>query len=140
MASRSARLNPWPLGGDVITFEALTAQIHAEALVRISGDEEAWDTALGARDSDRLFEEAWSEAHDFLRAAASEEDWLKARDLSREAFLPVSKRTGQHEIASYVADDVELLSLAALTRVSNTFADQLYSAYVTSGFAVPPIA
>lgn len=121
----------------MITFEALTAQIHAQSLVRISGDAEAWDSALAARDSDRL--EAWSVAHDTLRAAASEEDLLRARDLSREAFLPVSNRTGQNEIASYVADHVELLSLAALTRVSNTFVDQLYSAYVRAGFAAPPL-
>lgn len=98
IASRSAPVNCGPLGGDVITFEALTTEIHAQSLVRISGDAEAWDAALDARDSDRLFEEAWSEAHATLKAAASEETCSEhalslVKHFYRSATVRVSTRS-----------------------------------------------
>jgi hypothetical protein len=123
----------------VITFENLSEQILSRSLVRTFGNAEAWDAALDARDSDPQFESAWLAAHEAVGRAASESDHGRARELARKAFLPVSEHTRQHEIASYVADDIELLALGSLTQASNEFLEQLYSAYVRVGFAVPPL-
>ncbi len=123
----------------MVSFEDLAEQIREGSLVRIPDDQVAWDAALDARDSDLQFENSFSAAYEVVWCAASEVDRTRSSELSRLAFFPVSEHTGQHEIASYVAEDVELLALDALTGSANRFVEQLYSAYVRAGFAVPPL-
>lgn len=72
-----------------------------------------------------------------MNAASSEESRVAARKPAELTFLPVSRITHQHEIASDVADDIELLACAALSQVKNLFVEQLYSAYLRDGFAIP---
>lgn|GEM_PF-1779888 len=73
------------------------------------------DAALDARDSDRSLTAAWAAVHERIEEAwASSPPDERRRDLveriRREAFFTVSEATSQHEIASYVSDDLDLVA------------------------------
>jgi predicted membrane-bound mannosyltransferase len=49
--------------------------------------------------------------------------------IRRESFLAVSRATRQHEIASYVSDDLDLIVRARLVGASSGFIGELWEAY-----------
>jgi hypothetical protein len=100
------------------------------------------DAAVDARDRDGEFDLAWVRACnqvDRLWAGAEVEPELRAlaEDIRREGFLSVSRATGQHEIASYVSDDLDLLVRGRLVGLSDPFLDRLWYDYERGEFPTP---
>ena len=81
---------------------------------------------LDQRDSS-LFETLWLEA----RAEVPEG---KAPEELKHIFISVSNATNQHEIASYIADDIELISHAKMSESKNKFVIQLAKKYANGEF------
>jgi hypothetical protein len=101
------------------------------------------DAALDAR-HDPPFDAAWVQQSDeveplWAAAALSADAQELAEEIRREAFLAVSRATGQHEIASYVSDDFELVVHGRLAGVDSSFLNQLWAAYERGQFPMPPL-
>lgn len=108
--------------------------------MRVAPEPELCDSALEIRDADEKFEEQWLNLSAQVSEHAFQSDEREvAKQLAKKAFLSVSKVTNQHEIASYVADDIELLALACLAEIQSEFAEQLYQGYRRDGFGKPPL-
>ena len=125
-----------------LTFELLTSQIENGQLVHLGCDRAEWDAARNSRETNREFDQAWLTARKHVTFAAENappDSRSLAADLARRAFLIVSQLTGQHEIASFVSDDIELLALASLASVHDTFIERLDAGYILNGFAKPPL-
>ena len=60
---------------------------------------------------------------------ASEEDVAALDQIRQQAFLAASRASGQHEIASYVSDDFELIGKALVLGVDIAFVSSLYQSY-----------
>jgi hypothetical protein len=100
------------------------------------------NAALDARDGDefaaewtRLFKEVerrWSEAPISAEARAT------AEVIRRESFLAVSRATGQHEIASYVSDDLDLIVRSRLLGMAEPLVTTLWDCYDRCRFPRPP--
>jgi hypothetical protein len=60
-------------------------------------------------------------------------------DIRRESFLAVSRATGQHEIASYVSDDFDLIVRASLIGMTEPLLDRMWEVYERGEFPVPPL-
>ncbi len=91
------------------------------------------DAILDARDG-KAFSDKWmqsyntvNEAWSQLTLAAGIESELE--DIRRESFMIVSNATDQHEIASCVSDDFEIIAKAAATETEDSFILSLWSAY-----------
>lgn len=100
------------------------------------------DAALDARDSDRSFEAAWAAVHERIEQAwASSPLDDQRRDLleriRREAFIAVSRATSQHEIASYVSDDLDLIARGEALGLSDPFLGWLWDSYDKGQFPMP---
>jgi hypothetical protein len=105
----------------------------------------ARDSALDARDSNQSFVSAWAATHRLI-----EEAWATSplaagqRDLAERvrhaAFLAVSRATSQHEIASYVSDDLELIARGIALGLSDPLLERLRESYERGQFPVPPLA
>jgi hypothetical protein len=103
-----------------------------------------WDGLLDARDSDGDFEAQWlrvSAGINELMSAAKVETEARqfAEDIGRELFLAVSQITGGHELASYVADDFELIARAVATGYDDPWLNGLWMAYKANGLPEPPV-
>jgi hypothetical protein len=89
---------------------------------------------LDARDGDADFEAEWLRCYKTI-----EEQWNAAEidaaatalkeDVRRESFLTVSRATTQHEIASYVSDDFDLIARASLLGMNDPFVNRMWEAY-----------
>src|SRR5262249_18397892 len=91
------------------------------------------DKALDARDGDPEFEACWLSAFEELEnrwpsGDVSDSERAIALEIQHEGFLQVSRSTAQHEIASYVADDLDLLVRAKLIGLQSEFLDELWAA------------
>lgn len=102
------------------------------------------DAALDARDSDTAFAAEW--AREFERvgkrwaaAAITAEARGAAEDIRKESFLAVSRATRQHEIASYVSDDFDLIVRGRLVGAAGGFLGQLWAVYDRGEFPRPPL-
>ena len=92
------------------------------------------DAILDARDGDAAFELEWTRCYKAIEAQwpAADIDAETARaveDVRREAFLAVSRATVQHEIASYVSDDFDLIGRGAILGLDDAFLNGLWEAY-----------
>jgi hypothetical protein len=105
------------------------------------------DSLLDRRDSDSAFDknyrEIW-ERNEKLKFILNR-DWTEP--VRKQSFLTVSKATEQHEIASCVSEDFELIAWESLALVdkanSNSgtpFVEWLYSQYKSGNFPCPPYA
>jgi hypothetical protein len=101
------------------------------------------DAVLDARDSDGEFESAWlalreeiEEAWMFMPVSAAVSDTITR--ISREVFAAVSQATSQHEIASYVSDDLDLIARGKVLGLSNPLLSWLSEAYDRGHFPTPP--
>jgi hypothetical protein len=100
------------------------------------------DDALDARDSDKAFDSAWCEAWELVEARRSAADPAPLlQDLvdriRKASFLAVSNATGQHEVASYVSDDFDLIVRGRAVDAHHEALDRLYAAYERGEFPVP---
>jgi hypothetical protein len=100
------------------------------------------DAALDARDRTGEFDLAWVRACNQVEglwavAAVGPELRSLAEDIRREGFLAVSQATGQHEIASYVSDDLDVIVRSRLVDFQDPFLDRLWQDYERSVFPVP---
>jgi hypothetical protein len=101
------------------------------------------DAALKARD-DHEFDAEWVRHLDeidrlWASAAVTAEARALAEDIRRESFLAVSSASQQHEIASYVSDDFDLIVRSRLVGARARFLDQLWDVYDRGEFPRPLI-
>lgn len=92
------------------------------------------DTILDGRDGDAVFQSQWIRCNNQI-----EEQWRFAdvkpeltsriEDVRRESFLTVTRATTQHEIASYVSDDFDLIVRGAVLGMNDDFLNSLWDAY-----------
>lgn len=92
------------------------------------------DGVLDARDGDPEFEQVLSELSMTIEARWTEvlpPECVRhdVDAICEHAFLAVSRATGQHEVASYVSDDFELMALGAALHFSHPTLDRLWTAY-----------
>ncbi|HJZ92787.1 MAG TPA: hypothetical protein VKE40_18075 [Gemmataceae bacterium] len=102
------------------------------------------NAALDARDGDTEFDAEWTrtlkEIEDRWVGASVERDLKSlAADIRRESFLVVSQATRQHEIASYVSDDLDLIVRGRLVGVAAPLLERLWAAYERGEFPTPPL-
>lgn len=100
------------------------------------------NAALDARDQDGEFDQNWVHAFNEVTRVWKDtevEAELRAlaEDIRREAFLAVSRATNQHEIASYVSDDLDLIVRGRILGLKDRFLDGLWSDYERSEFPAP---
>jgi hypothetical protein len=62
-----------------------------------------------------------------------------AERIRKHVFLAVSEASGQHEIASYVSDDFDLIVRARVAGVKSAFLERLWAAYQAQGLPSPGI-
>ena len=92
------------------------------------------DSILDERDGDADFEAHWKRCYDEIEAKWATADVNKDAiaqkdDVRRETFLSVSRATEQHEIASYVSDDFDIIVRGSLLGINDNFLDDLWAAY-----------
>ena len=100
------------------------------------------DEILDERDSNAGFEAQWMRCYNLI-----EEKWQPANikqelitlkdDVRRESFLSVSLATNQHEIASYVSDDFDLIIRGILLGINDEFLNSLWEAYNQNEIPTP---
>ena len=90
------------------------------------------------RRGEEEFEKPWLECFRRIKtvweqsglAATTQELMDEAR---KQSFLVVSRATHQHEMASYVSDDFELISKSVVLGLSDAYATELLSIYRRGG-------
>jgi len=92
------------------------------------------DTILNERDGDADFEARWIRCNNQIEdqwrfADVKQEMTSLIEDVCRESFLKVSRATTQHEIASYVSDDFDLIVRGAVLGMNDDFLNRLWDAY-----------
>jgi hypothetical protein len=102
------------------------------------------DAALDARDSDDDFDSAWCKVSEDVKRRCKEvgmSAWVKSliERIRQESFLAVSRATKQHEIASYVSDDFELMAMGRLAGLNEPLLNQLWLVYDRGEFPYPPV-
>jgi hypothetical protein len=122
-------------------LDHLLAEIRAHRLVRpeyYAGLD--CDDALDQRNSRGPFDADWAVLYNVAGARWNEAS-LDVRDevdnIRREAFLIVSTSTGQHEIASYVSDDLDLICRCRVLGIEHPLVEHLWLAYQSGTFPVP---
>jgi hypothetical protein len=100
------------------------------------------DAALNARDTNEQFSAAWNKLYhqvDVLWRNAEARTALQTsvEAVRRESFIRVSQHTHQHEIASYVSDDLDLIARAKVVGVTDPFLEQLWNIYKKGEFPAP---
>jgi hypothetical protein len=100
------------------------------------------DAALQSRDEDEAFERSWIQlskeiTRRWSALTVADDVWSLAEDVRRESFLTVSRATRQHEIASYVSDDFELIVRSRIAGLDDPFLDRLWDEYDRGRFPRP---
>lgn len=101
------------------------------------------DQALDARDSDETFAAEWTRIFKEAKRRWAEADISKegrtlAEVIRRESFMAVSNATKQHEIASYVSDDLDLIVRGRILGMEYKLLGQLWAKYQSGEFPCPP--
>jgi hypothetical protein len=60
-----------------------------------------------------------------------------AEDIRRESFLVVSRGTAQHEIASYVSDEFDIITRGKILGIEDDFLTGLWDAYSRDAIPKP---
>lgn len=100
------------------------------------------DAILDARDGDAKFETEWLQCYNNLEAIwpianVTKEIVVLCEEIRRESFLAVSRATIQHEIASYVSDDFDIIIRGAILGLEKDFLNRLWSAYDRNEIPTP---
>jgi hypothetical protein len=101
------------------------------------------NAALDARDGDAEFDAEWSRQFEevecrWAAATVGAQASAVVEDIRRQSFLAVSRATRQHEIASYVSDDFDLITRGRLTGAESAFLNELWAVYERGEFPCPP--
>lgn len=103
------------------------------------------DSLLDKRDSDSSFDAMYREIWDRNEKLKFILNRDPTEPIRKQSFLAVSNATQQHEIASYVSDDFELIAWESHTMVDNeipnsgsNFIHWLYFQYKSGNFPCPP--
>jgi hypothetical protein len=96
---------------------------------------------LNARDHNPAFEANWVRLFNEVRQLASEHEVTEIQrglvdDIRRESFAVVSHATRQHEIASYVSDDFDLMIRARILGIDDGLLHQMWEVYMRGEFPV----
>lgn len=122
-------------------LQSLLAGIRAHTFVRPAYYAELeCDDALDQRDSHDSFVSDWSEVYDSTRARwndVSPDVRGQVDDIRKESFLLVSNVTHQHEIASYVSDDFDLICRCEVLGIVHPIIEHLWLAYQSGTFPLP---
>jgi len=102
------------------------------------------DAILDERDSDTAFEAEWTRCYNEIenKWAAADVDQETAglkNDIRRESFLTVSHATTQHEIASYVSDDFDIIVRGSILGMNDPFLNRLWDVYNRNEIPTPQI-
>ncbi len=115
-------------------LKTLLTQINSgNCINKIAFDSIDLDTILDCRDLPP-FDSNWVKCYneienELVKNPLSNED-LSTIDIIREkAFKAVSSLTSQHEIASYISDDFDLIAKSMALSSNNAFATVLYKSY-----------
>lgn len=100
------------------------------------------DAILDARDGDAEFVAKWTRHFNEIEARwptanVSKEGESLLTDIRRESFLTVSRATGQHEVASYVSDDFDIIVRGSLLGLDDNFLNSLWDAYSQNEIPTP---
>ena len=100
------------------------------------------DSILDERDSDADFVAQWMRCYNQIEdqwrsAEVKQELTTLIEDVRREAFLSVSRATTQHEIASYVSDDFDLIVRGSVLGINDDFLNSLWDAYNRTEIPLP---
>lgn len=92
------------------------------------------DAILDERDGDAEFEAQWLRCYNEIEdkwptADIEPEAAALSEDIWRESFLAVSRATTQHEIASYVSDDFDIIVRGSILGMNDQFLNDLWDAY-----------
>lgn len=123
------------------SLDVLLSGIRAHTLVR--PDYYAaleCDDALDQRDSHHPFDSDWAglyAATSTRWSAVSTEVHSQVDAIRKEAFLMVSRATRQHEIASYVSDDFDLICRCLVLGIEHGMIEHLWRAYQRGTFPLP---
>ena len=103
------------------------------------------NSLLDKRDSDSSFDSTYGAVWDTIEKHKSKLDRDPTEPIRKQSFLAVSNVTQQHEIASYVSDDFELVAWHSLAlnreEISSSvseFVEWIYSQYRSGQFPCPP--
>ena len=99
------------------------------------------DELLDLRDLSGSFESEWIACHADIKAKWSDSD-DPSGDISNEqirytSFITVSNATEQHEIASYVSDDFDLIHKSIVLGERSPIIEYLIEAYTSGKFPTP---
>jgi hypothetical protein len=97
------------------------------------------DRALDSRDGNSEFEARWARVYAEIERRWTEPnigDDLRALadDIRRESFLAVSRATGQHEIAGYVSDDLDLIVRGKIVGINDPLLSSMWQVYTRGEF------
>jgi hypothetical protein len=100
------------------------------------------DGILDERDSDAAFEAEWTRCYNAIEnqwrsAEVNHETTTLKDDIRRESFLSVSRATTQHEIASYVSDDFDMIVRGSILGLNDRFLNSLWDAYDRNEIPTP---
>lgn len=100
------------------------------------------DTILDERDGDAEFEAEWTrcynEIEDRWRTADIDKEMAALKeDIRKESFLSASRATSQHEIASYVSDDFDIIIRGSILGMNDEFLNELWDAYHRNEIPTP---
>lgn len=100
------------------------------------------ELSLNARDNHPTFSIEWNNLFKNIEnawecSAQPESIKTKLYTIQKSSFLLVSKATSQSELASYVSDDLDLITKAKILGVSHHFLESLWSSYESGEFPYP---
>lgn len=120
---------PEPLSLDIVRNAVVSGRLSDGLdLARVD-----CDALLDARDGEP-FESVWLQSkatvdEAWTRESPPRHDEFTVEWVRRTMFLSVSRATGQHEIASAVSDDLELIARAAAAGLRDAFVLSLWDSY-----------
>ena len=100
------------------------------------------DAILDERDTDAAFEAEWTRCYNEIEnkwatADVNQETTTLKDDIRRESFLSVSRATTQHEIASYVSDDFDIIVRGSILGLNDKFLNSLWDVYARNEIPTP---
>lgn len=124
-------------------LHALLARLKSQGLIQPEyfGQLDC-DQALEQRDSNSSFDTDWIEAYKHTEVGWSDmpvELRTQIDIIRKEAFMQVSRATRQHEIASYVSDDFDLICRCHVLGYEPAIVGSLWQAYELGKFPTPSV-
>ena len=127
----------------ITDLHALLARLKSQGLIQPDYFAQLdCDRALEQRGSNSRFDADWVEAYKSTEVGWSNmpvELRTQIDIIRQEAFMQVSRATTQHEIASYVSDDFDLICRCHVLGYEPAIVDSLWRAYELGRFPIPSV-